>query len=141
MALLGGLAGCAEPEGLMRAEPAEVTVKFDFDHRPLPDIPLPNDIATRADPSSPTGLRINASMIAATSYERRTRTLIDGIDGWGVYQPITIPFTGPIDITALRARHDDADYDTADDAVFLVNIDRDSPEFGQLEHLDIGQGN
>jgi len=32
---------CAEPEGLMRAEPAEVTVKFDFDARPLPDIPLP----------------------------------------------------------------------------------------------------
>jgi len=141
LALLGTLAACAEPEGLMRAEPAEVTVKFDFDHRPLPDIPLPNDIATRADPSSPTGLRVNASMIAATSYERRTRTLIDGIDGWGVYQPITIPFTGTIDIDALRARHDDADYDTADDAIYLVNIDRDSPEFGQLEHLDIGQGN
>ena len=37
-ATLGGalasmlLAGCSEPEGLMRAEPAVVTVKFDFDH-------------------------------------------------------------------------------------------------------------
>jgi len=132
---------CAEPEGLMRAEPAEVTVKFDFDARPLPDIPLPNDIATRPDPASPTGLRINASLIATTDYERRTRGLIDGLDGWGVYQPINIPFTGPIDVMALRERHDEDDYDPSNDAVFLINIDESSDEYGKLEYLDIGQGN
>ena len=135
------LGGCAEPEGLVRAEPAEVTVKFDFDHRPLPDIPLPNDIATRPDPSSPTGLRINASLIAPTQYERRTRALIDGLDGWGVYQPINIPFTGPIDVMALRERHDEDDYDTSNDAIYLIDVDRDSPEFGELQYVDIGQGN
>ncbi|MBK6920131.1 MAG: hypothetical protein IPH07_22215 [Deltaproteobacteria bacterium] len=139
--VLAGLPACAEPEGLMRAEPADITVKFDFDHRPLPDIPLPNDIATRADATSPTGLRVNASVLAATSYERRTRTLLDGLDGWGVYQPITIPFTGPIDVVALRERHDDPDYASADDAIYLVDIDRDSPEFGQIQHLDVGNGN
>src|SRR5687768_10469279 len=116
LALMGVASACAEPDGLMRAEPAEVTVKFDFDHRPLPDIPLPNDIATRHDPSSPTGLRINASLIASTSYEHRTRAKIDGLDGWGVYQPITIPFTAPIDVVDLRSRHDDVDYDLRDDA-------------------------
>ncbi|MFO0633481.1 MAG: hypothetical protein U0168_11585 [Nannocystaceae bacterium] len=135
------ITGCAEPEGLMRAQPADVTVRFDFDHLPLPDIPLPNDIATRPDPTAETGLRINASMLAPTGYERRTRELIDGLDGWGVYQPINIPFTGPIDVMALRERHDDADYDTADDAIYLIDIDRDSEEFGKLQHLDIGNGN
>jgi hypothetical protein len=140
-AALVAVTACAEPEGLMRAQPAEVTVKFDFDHRPLPDIPLPNDIATRPDPTSPTGLRVNASLVAPTNYERRTRGLIDGLDGWGVYQPINIPFTGPIDVLALRERHDEEDYDTSNDAVFLINVDRSSPEFGKLEYVDIGQGN
>lgn len=135
------VAGCSEPEGLMRAEPADITVKFDFDHLPLPDIPLPNDIATRPDPTSPTGLRINASMLAATSYERRTRRLIDGLDGWGVYQPITVPFTGPIDVLSVRERHDDTDYETSDDAIYLIDIDRDSPDFGRIHHLDVGNGN
>ena len=135
------LAACGEPEGLMAAEPADVTVKFDFDHRPLPDIPLPNDIATRHDPTSPTGLRINASLVASTSYERRTRGLIDGLDGWGVYQPITIPFTGPIDVEDLRSRHSEADYATENDAIYLIDVDPDSPEQGRLFHLDVGNGN
>ncbi len=133
--------GCAEADGLMRALPAEVSVKFDFDHRPLPEIPLPNDIATRHDPMSRTGLRVNASMIAPTAYERRTRELIDGLDGWGVYQPISVPFDGPLDVNSILARHRDVDYDLSNDAVYLINIDRDSPEFGRVHHLDVGNGN
>ena len=31
------------------------TIIFDLDARPLPEIPFPNDLATRLDPSSPTG--------------------------------------------------------------------------------------
>ena len=63
--------GCgAETAGLARAAPAAVTVEFDFDERPLPEIPLPNDIATRPDPSSATGLRVNASLLAPTGMER-----------------------------------------------------------------------
>lgn len=138
---LCGVIGCSEADGLMRSLPAEVTVKFDFDHRPLPEIPLPNDIATRHDPSSRTGLRVNASMIAPTAFEKRTRTLIDELDGWGVYQPISIPFNGPIDVSSVVARHRDIDYDTSNDAVYLINIDRDSEEFGRVHHLDVGNGN
>ena len=96
----------------MRAQAADVTVKFDFDAKPLPDIPLPNDIATRPDDDSLTGKRINASVIAPTEMESRVRGLIDGLDGWGVYQPITIPFTDPIDVESLIARHRDASYAT-----------------------------
>jgi hypothetical protein len=133
--------GCAEPEGLVLALPAKTTVKFDFDHRPLPDIPLPNDIATRHDPTSLTGLRINASMIASTHNERLIRTLIDTLDGWGVYQPITIPFTRPLQIESITTRHREDDYDTSNDAIYLIDIDRDSPDFGRIHHLDVGNGN
>ncbi|MGM0577367.1 MAG: hypothetical protein ACQEXJ_16705 [Myxococcota bacterium] len=137
------LAGCLseEPEGIAASEEAAVTVKMDFLHRPLPEIPLPNDVATRYDETSPTKRRINASMVAPTGFERRTRTLIDQLDGWGVYQPISIPFTGPLDPQTVIDAHWGDDYDLSDDVVYLVNVDEDSPEFGRLHHLDMGQGN
>ena len=143
LAILGAsLAACSPPaEGLLPAAPARTTVKMDFFAKPLPEIALPNDIATRYDASSPTGRRINASMVAPTAFERRTRQLLDQLDGWGVMQPIIVPFTGPIDVQSVRKRHDDADYDLSDDAIYLVNIDRASPRFGQAQHLDVGNGN
>lgn len=137
------MSGCLSqaPEGLHPAQPAATTVRMDFEHRPLPEIPLPNDIATRYDASSATGRRINASMIAPTALESDIRMRLDQLDGWGLIQPISIPFTGPLDIASILERHRDADYDTRDDAVYLIDIDRDSPDFGQLQHLDIGNGN
>src|SRR5256885_15798456 len=68
-------------------------VKFDIYHRPLPDIPLPNDFATRFDPSSPTKLRVNASQIAPTEWEKGARLAIDQLDGWGTFAPISVGFT------------------------------------------------
>ncbi len=139
--LLCTATACSPAEGLLHAADADVTVKFDFDARPLPEIPLPNDIATRPDDDSRTGRRINASLIAPTNMEERVRGLIDGLDGWGVYQPITIPFTDAIDPMSIAERHDDADYNSTDDAIYLINIDRDSDNFGKLHHLDLGNGN
>jgi hypothetical protein len=141
LVVAAALVGCAEPEGLLRAQPAKTTVKFDFDHLPLPDIPLPNDIATRPDPTALTGLRVNASMLASTQMERTVRTLIDTLDGWGVYQPITIPFTRPLQIESITSRHREDDYDISNDAVYLIDIDRESPDFGRIHHLDVGNGN
>lgn len=138
---LVALGGCSPAEGLLLAQDADVTVKFDFDARPLPEIPLPNDIATRPDDHSRTGRRVNASMIAPTVMEQRTRTLIDELDGWGPYQAISIPFTAPIDPMSVLNRHDDPDYDSSDDAIYVINIDRDSEEFGEVMHLDFGNGN
>jgi hypothetical protein len=134
--------GCgAETAGLREATPAAVTVEFNFDARPLPEIPLPNDLATRPDSSSATGLRVNASMLAPTGMERRVRGLLDSLDGWGLQMPITIPFTGPIDIQSVLDGHRDPDFDPSNDVVYLVDIDRDSPDFGRLQYLDIGNGN
>ncbi len=139
--LLAGGCLADDPEGLGPAPAARTTVAFDFFHQPLPEIPLPNDIATRFDPASATGLRVNASTIAPTGYEQQVRTLIDGLDGWGVLQPINIPFTGPLDVQSILDAHRDADYDLSDDVVYLINIDRGSEEFGRIHHVDLGNGN
>ncbi|MEE2788358.1 MAG: hypothetical protein VX589_13530 [Myxococcota bacterium] len=134
-----------EPAGIGVIEARPTTVKMDFLAKPLPDIPLPNDIATRYDARSATGRRINASMLAPTRLERSVRTRIDEIDGWGINQPITIPFSGPIDVQSILKGHRPADgpdyYDLSDDVVYLIDIDRDSPEFGEKKYLDLGQGN
>lgn len=138
-----GLGSCfaEEPEGLAPAQPANVTVEFDLFHRPLPDIPLPNDIATRYDPTSATGRRINASMLAPTQAEERTRRLLDQLDGFSLFGTITIPFTGPLDIQSIVDAHRDIDYDLSNDVVYLINVDRDSPYFGEISHVDVGEGN
>jgi len=136
---------------------------MDFYHEPLPQIPLPNDLATRHDPTSATGRRINASLLAPTHFERTARANIDNLDGWGTYAPISIPFTAPIDPMSVRDRHclyqprlpspagfeepDEGaeicafDTDQSDDAVYLVNVDPDSDELGRVHHLDMGHGN
>ena len=69
--------------------PAEDTggprVLFDLQKKPLPEIPFPNDLATRPDAASPTGLRVNASQIAPTRLEANVRRLLDTLDGFGTY--------------------------------------------------------
>ena len=135
--------GCraSDPEGLAVAARAQTTIKMDFYDRPLPTIPLPNDVATRFDATSATMRRVNASMIAPTGLERRVRELIDGLDGWGLFQPISVPFTGPIDVQSILDAHRDRNYDLADDVIYLVNVTPDSPKFKKVYHLDVGNGN
>jgi len=137
------LAGClAEaPEGLAPAGDATVTVELDFRYRPLPRIPLPNDLATRHDGKSATGRRLNASMVAATGFERLTRQLVDELDGWGVFAPVTIPFTDDIDPLEVVKRHHGDDYDFTDDVLYIIDITDGSPTRGQPVALDIGNGN
>ncbi len=135
--------GCMSPlpDGLLPAQPADTTVKFDFFAEPLPEIPLPNDIATRADPSAATGRRVNASQVAPTRFESRIRRLIDTLDGWGVFQPISVPFTGALDIGSILAGHRDLDYDLTNDVIYLINVDPRSRDFGEATPLDVGNGN
>lgn len=140
------------PAGLQKAPPARTTVTFDWFSKPLPTIPLPNDVATRYDATSPTKRRLNASLVADTDMEVLTRTLFDELDGWGVFSPITIPFTGPLDVNSIRRRHcafapeDTAgvhcafETDRSDDAVYLIDVDPASPALGELVDLDIGHG-
>ena len=137
------LASCmaAAPEGIAPSKPANTQVRMDFYDRPFPTVPLPNDLATRYDDTSATKRRVNASMVAPTALERRVRELLDGLDGWGIFQPITVPFTGPIDVKSILDAHRDEKYGFDDDVVYLVDVDRDSPKFGTFIHLDVGNGN
>jgi hypothetical protein len=124
-------------------------VRFDLAHKPLPDIPLPSDTATWPDPTSRTGLRINASIVAPTSIESEARQRFTEMEGWGTFAPITVSFDvdradegyadfkGPaLNLANIRARHVGDDYDFADDAVYVINLKTGVPAV-----LDLGAGN
>ena len=95
-------------------------VSFDLTHKPLPEIPFPNDLATRPDSGSPTGLRLNASLIAPSQLEREVRGLLDTLDGFGTYAPITVAFDQDLDVLDLFNRQNNSD--PADDGVYLVDL-------------------
>ncbi len=106
--------------------------------KPLPEVPLPNDVATRLDPTSPTGRRLNVSLEATTDHERRTRERFNTYDGFGTYAPITVRFDAPLDVVRLAAAY--ADDDFRDDPVYLLNVDRRCGRFGEEVALDMGRG-
>ena len=143
--LLLAVAACTPPvpEALRAADkgPGPV-VKFDVFHTPLPEIPLPNDFATRYDATSPTHLRLNASILEArTKWEQATRRELDKLSGWGTLAPITVAFTAPLDIeNIIRRQHQDPP-NCNDDAVLVLNVTAGSPELCDAVPLDLGQGN
>src|SRR5512143_4362968 len=103
-------AGCdvdTVPQGLRKTpEGNGPVVKFDTAHRPIPEIPLPNDVATFADPSSRTGRRLNASLVAPTEQERRTRADLALLEGWGTMAPVTVAFERPDGVAETEAAID-----------------------------------
>ena len=101
-------------------------VVWDLYTETLPQIPLPNDVATWADPTSPTGRRINASLVVPTALERSTRARFDELDGWGTFAPITVSFEEDIDLADLLRRQGGADHfresDFPNHAVYLIDL-------------------
>ena len=143
--LVGGLVlGCAgDPPGSNLGETpagAGPTVEFDLLGVPLPVIPLPNDVATRLDPDSPSGRYVNVSKMAPTFLESDTRTKANRLDGFGTFMPISVSFSEPLDLIAIAQAHAQND-DPTDDVVYLVDIDPASAEFGKRWPLDVGSGN
>lgn len=138
--VLAGCSGGPWPEGLRKTPPGDgPVVKWDLDSRPFPDVPFPNNVATRLDPSSPTGRRVNVSLEAPTKLEVRLRRKLDTLSGFGTYAPIMVSFTEPLDIGNIVSRHKVNDF--SGDTVLLININRKSPDFGRAMPLDIGDGN
>ncbi len=135
VASLSAGCGVSGPEGLALAEPGDgPQVVFDLEARPLPEIPFPNDLATRPDPSSPTGRRLNVSLAAPTNLEGRIRARVDALTGFSTFASITVGFDSPLDVTDLLARHGAA-VDFEDDAVYLIDL-----VSGEPVALDIGYG-
>lgn len=95
-------------------------VRFDLRATPFAEIPFPNDLLTRPDPRSPTGLRVDASLVAPSSLEANQRALLDELDGFGTYAPISVSFDRDLDVLDLYARQNDAD--PANDAVLLIDL-------------------
>lgn len=146
LAALGAQAGCFDdnqlPESVREVEETGgPRVVFDLDDWPFPDIPFPNDLATRPDPTSPTKKRVNVSLNGATEAESKVRRSINEQSGFGVFTPITVSFDKPLDIERIIARHQEKVPDFSDDLVYIVNIDPDSDNFGQLALIDMGRGN
>jgi hypothetical protein len=143
---IGLAAGCEidiAPAGLRRTpEGNGPLVKFDPTHRPLPDVPLPNDVATFADPTSRTGRRLDLSIAAPTSLDRRTREGLSTMEGWGVTSPITVAFerSAPadprepaIDLDAVVSRMEGDEHDPSNDPFYVVNLATGLPAFVDVE--------
>lgn len=121
--------------GLLKA-PEDVggpRVVFDLLAKPLPEIPFPNDIATRYDADSPTGRRINVSLIAPTLLEQDVRKEFNLLDGFGTFAPMYVQFDRDIDPLAVRNAALDDDFEN--DTVYVVNL-----ETGEPVRLDLGRG-
>jgi hypothetical protein len=141
--VLVGWAGCAgdRPAGLRPTPPGSgPLVVWDLDAEPLPEIPFPNDLATRADPSSPTGRRLDIPLRGAvTRHERLTRERVNRLEGFATFGTIAVAFDEPLDLGNIIARHHH-DSDPANDTVLLINVDPRSRRFGEQVPLDLGQG-
>ncbi len=143
--LAAALTGCLS-DGAVVLAPAAAgkgpVVNFDVFHKPFPEIPLPNDFATRFDATSPTLRRLNVSILAApTKWEKATRAQMDKLSGWGTLAPITVSFSQPIDPEVIYKRHYNDKFNYQDDAVLVLNITPGSPGYCEAVPLDLGQGN
>jgi len=118
-------------EGLTASSPTGgPEIVFDPLADPIPEVPMPIDVITQIDPSSPTGRRINIRAWAPTELERDLRQKLNSLDGFGTIAPITVTFTEPLDLTTAT-----------NDSILLINIDPRSDVYGSRIPLDLGMGN
>jgi len=125
-------------------DPNAARVRFDLAQRPLPELPLPNDLAAFADPTSRTGLRVNVSTVAPSAMETTLRGAFGEMEGWGTTMPITVAFDRAdtasraepaLDLDDFASRMQGGDHDLSDDPVYLINLRTGVPMF-----LDAGGG-
>ena len=144
--VLGWLSACSTaPEGLRETPAGDgPMVLVDWDAEPLPELPYPNNLATRPDAGSPTGRRLNISTESPTEYESEIRSKLNQLTGFGIFSPITVSFTGLLDLDNIAARHRDdpklGQEQFSDDAFFLINVDPNSEGYLELVPLEVGQG-
>jgi hypothetical protein len=123
------------PDGLAPTpEGSGPEIVFDLDARPFPNIPFPNDLATRPDPGSPTGRRVNASQLGLSAHENLFRKYIDQLSGFSTFAAMSVAFDQPLNLADIQSRHGD-DLDWKNDAIYVVNLDN-----GQPVPLDLGGG-
>lgn len=117
---------------------------FNLKKLPFPDVPFPNDVFTQIDETSPTGLRILIPPQGITKSETQLRKNLLNLDGFSTYGPIVVSFDKPLDLQNIRKRHnlaERADNPFRDNAVFVINIQKGSKNYGKAVPLDLGDGN
>ena len=108
LSLLTSISCQTSPEGLrVTPDGTGPMIVVDWDAEPLPELPFPNNLATRPDPLSPTGRRLNISTVAMTNYESETRAKLNELTGFGIFSPISVAFDKDLDLDNIVARHRD----------------------------------
>jgi len=105
------------------------TIIFDPLAQPTPELPFPNDIILTSNRDTASGASWNVSTRKNTEHESHLRGLLNGVDGFGPYAPITISFDGPIDLKTVNR-----------DSILVVNIEPGHPREGEIAPLDLGMG-
>ena len=107
------------------ASPAQVEMAFREKSRDYFSIPYPNDLHRYKDGRVD---RRNFPVPEDNPLSVHYRNLSDHADGFGVSEAIFIRFTGPISSAKLPGPEESV---KPDSPVFLVNVDRASPAFGE----------
>ena len=68
--------------------------------------PFPTNLVTKADPAQPTGLRVDLPKpdCAARASDCADIDVLNTLDGFNLQPRISIPFSGPIDLSTVSAR-------------------------------------
>jgi hypothetical protein len=112
------------PQGLAPTPAGEgPVVVVDFDAGPIPELPLPNDLWLRADPTSVTGVRLNVPVAQGADVQARAALAANQLDGWSLTGPISVSLSAPVTV------------EPGD--VVLVDVDPDSPDRGRSVPLDV----
>ena len=97
--------------------------------RPDADIPFPNNAATRLDPTSPTGRRLNLTLESPLESESKLRRHLNELDGFSLVGPITVAFEEPLDLSTVTH-----------ESVMLYDVSPSSPNYLEAIPLDLGEG-
>ncbi len=101
-------------------------VVFDPLARPVPEVPLPNDLLLRTDGQ---GLAWNVSEHAPTRMEQSIREHLPRLDGFGSFAPISVAFDAPLDLDTVGPH-----------SVRVVDITEGGAHRGEEVELDFGGG-
>ncbi|MCB9476276.1 MAG: hypothetical protein H6684_14415 [Deltaproteobacteria bacterium] len=96
---------------------------------PVALIPQPNNILTKKDETTPTGLRVNLPVDAQSDFARTLRTRINQLDGFGNFNNIAVSFSDRLDLRTI-----------SDETIYLVDVQPDSKFYGEVVALDLGKG-
>ncbi|MEE2756255.1 MAG: hypothetical protein VYA30_06325 [Myxococcota bacterium] len=105
------------------------TIIFDPLAKPTPELPFPNDLILTSNSETASGASWNVSTRKETQHESHLRGLLNGVDGFGPYAPITVSFDGPIDLNTVNRS-----------SIVVVNIEPGHPREGEIAPLDLGMG-